>query len=457
MNKPELISFSEFLMLAPFYDQRQFFAPEIEHMRNGLDALLASGLIQEDKNPLIEYYDKVAVLKIDGPMRPGRDWYFSVGYGDIQDAIDELMDSKAETVIQHMETPGGTVSQAFETEDKFYELAKKKRLVSAIAMATSAGALLTFPAKERYLLGKTAETGSIGVIATHVDNRIWYKDFMGEVRTTVAKGEYKDAGTDTRAYDEKAKLIFEETVSKLHSIFIDSAAKGLGKSPDEITAQQSKVYIGQDGIDAGFAQGFSTLNQLIEKYNTSTTFFSTPGRPAFSNIQQEANSMDINKLKAEFPDVYQAVIDEGKKLGLEASKETHYSEGKAAGALEERKRMSAIDALALPGQEKLATELKKNGTSEGEAAVKFLAAQKETLVKMKTGIESDLEDPVVTDVPAPPKKPEGEQVINPVDEYKAEVAKLIGDGKTEGQAMKIVKTSKPELHQNYIDAVNKRG
>ena len=48
----------------------------------------------------------------------------------------------------------------------FRELAKEKTLISLITgSATSAGALLTFPAKRRFIASKTAQTGSIGVVA----------------------------------------------------------------------------------------------------------------------------------------------------------------------------------------------------------------------------------------------------------------------------------------------------
>jgi len=231
-NKPELISFSDFLMIAPFYDIRSFFRPEIEFLKGGNEALLHSGLINEDQSELIEYHDKVAVLTIEGPLRPGRGWWFSTGYGDISDAIDELMENqKITTVIQKIDSPGGTVKEAFETEDKFKELAEKKRLISLVTgSATSGAALMTFPAHERYLASKTAQTGSIGVVTQHIDNQKWYDEFWGEIRTSVAKGEFKDAGTDVRPYDEKAKIVFEEAVSKLHGIFVTAAAEGLNKS-----------------------------------------------------------------------------------------------------------------------------------------------------------------------------------------------------------------------------------
>ena len=455
MNKPELISFSDFLMIASTYDLRQFFAPEMEHIKNGLDGLLQSGLITEEKNPLIEYKDRVAVLSIDGPLRPGRGWYFGVGYGDVQDAIVELIDSDIDTVIQYLNTPGGTVKQAFETEEMFYELAKEKQLISAIDMATSAGALMTFPAKERYLLSKTAQTGSIGVVAEHVDNRIWYKEFWGEIRTSVAKGELKDAGTDTRGFDDKAKLVFSESVTKLHSIFVESASKGLGKSFEEIDAQQSRVFIGEDGIAAGFAQGTATLKQLIEKFNTDNNTFTTPGRPAFSNIQTEDNSMDITKLEAEFPDVYNAVLNRGKALGEKVSNETAVNEGKAAGILAERARITGIEALSMPAE--FTAKAKAEDWSPEKAAAEYLKAEAEKKKNIAANMESDASEPLESDAPAEPTEPDAQNDSNPVDDYKAEIAKHIEAGKTEGQAMKLVKNQKPELHQKYLDAYNKGG
>lgn len=453
MNKPELISFSDFLMIAPFYDQRQFFAPEIEHLKGGIEGLLASGLYNhDDEDSLIEYHGKVAVLTIEGPLRPGRDWYFSTGYGDIQDAIVELIDNDITTVIQKTDSPGGTVKQAFETEEMFRELAKEKRLISLITgSATSAAALMTFPSHERYIASKTAQTGSIGVVAEHIDNIAWYREMWGEIRTSVAKGRLKDAGTDVKPYDAKAKEVFESAVSKLHGIFVDSAVVGLGQSREKIEDQESRVYIGQDGIDQGFADGFSTLKELIEKAN-STTVFSTPGRPAFQNIQTEER-MDKNQFKAEHPDVYQQAVDEGKNLGLEASKETHLAEGKAAGTLMERKRMSDIDALGLPAE--FAKTAKESSLTAEQVGVDYLKAEAAKRKETSENMESDLNEPLASDAPKPPKALETD-AKNPVAEYEAAVLKAEDGGKvSKGQAMKIVKNAQPELHASYIEAANK--
>lgn len=404
MNKPELISFSDHLMIAPFFDQRQFFAPELEQLKGGLDSLMQSGLIKEDQNRLIEIQGKTALLKIEGPLRPGKDWYYSVGYGDIQSAIIELIDNEyIETVIQVIDSPGGTVKGAFETYEMFQELAKEKNLIAIITgSATSAGALLTFPAKKRYLASKTAQTGSIGVVAEHVDNRIWYKEMWGEVHTSVAKGDLKDAGTDVRGYDAKAKQVFEGSVNKLYEIFADETAKGLGITREAVDSMQSAVFIGAEGIEQGFADGFSTLEHLIEQSNT---VFTMPERPAFLNHTNEVNmSMDINKLEAEHPDVYQAAFEKGKQAGLDASSETAKAEGQSAGILLERKRMNDIDALALPSE--FAAKAKAEDWSAEKAAAEYLRSEAKDRKQVATDIEGDLKPAVASDVPEMPKSPE---------------------------------------------------
>lgn len=458
MNKPELISFSDPLMLSPMYDQRQFFAPEIEHLKGGVEGLLKSGLFSEDdEDSLIEYRGNVAIITIEGPMRPGRDWYYSTGYGDIQDAIVELIDNGiVKTVIQRLKTPGGTVAEAFETEEMFRELAKEKRLISFIEMATSAGSLMTFPAHERYISSKTAHTGSVGVVAEHIDNRAWYLEMWGEVRTSVAKGRLKDAGTDTQPYNEKAKEFFESSINKLHGIFVDSAVIGLNKTREQIEAQESRVYYGDDGIKEGFADGFATLSELIDQ-SEAQTLFSTPGSPAFSTHSQETITMEPTEYKTKYPDKYQAIVDIGRAEGSTALKEIHVAEGQGKGILLERKRMNDIDALSLPP--KFATKAKSEDWSAEHAASEYLKAEVAKRKKTAANMETDLSDPLASDVPAKAKDPEGEKAKakDPVVEYEAAVTKAMDGGKvTRGQAMKVVKISDPKLHAAFIKKSNKR-
>lgn len=452
MNKLDLIGFSDFLMIAPFYDLRAFFQPEMINFKGGVEAVMNAGLLRadEDENKIYEIIGNVGIIKIEGPLRPGEDWNGATGYGDIQAAIVDLIDNKSvTTVIQKVDSPGGTVKQAFETHEMFIELAKEKNLISLVTgSATSAAALMTFPAKKRYIASKTAQTGSIGVVSQHVDNRAWYKEFWGEVRTSVAKGDLKDAGTDVRGYDKKAQEVFEPAVNKLYGIFADEAAKWLNKTREQIDAQRSQVYIGDEGITEGLVDGFATLDELIEMANSSSSVFPPSARPTIKTHSGD-NRMDQNQFKTEYPDVHQETINAGKESG----KETYIDQGKALGVIEERNRMTSIDALALPGQEKLAVELKESGANAEEAAVKFLSAQRETLSSAKSGMEGEINEPLASDVPKPAESPE-ETVSDPVKEFNAAVAEKESGGKmSKGAAVQEVAKENPELHQSYVNAL----
>ena len=193
------------------------------------------------------------------------------------------------------------------------------------------------------------------------------------------------------------------------------------------------------------------------KNNTTdnNTTFPTPGNPALKNHSQETGRMDINKLKAEYPEVYQQVVDEGKKIGLTAEKETNVAEGKAAGVLMERKRMNDIDALGLPAD--FAKSAKESEMSAEQTAASYLKAEAVKREKVQENMESDINEPLASDTPAQPKKPETEEK-NPVAEYEAAVLKAQDNGKvSRGQAMKSVKLANPKLHAEYINASNQGG
>ena len=445
-NKPELIGFSDFLMVAPFFDLRSFFRPEIEFLKGGHEALLASGEINDDQNELIEYHDNVAVLTIEGPLRPGRDWWFATGYGDIRDAVDELIkNQRITTVIQEIDSPGGTVKEAFETEKKFRELAEKKKLISLITgSATSGAALMTFPAEKRYLASKTAQTGSIGVVSQHIDDREWYKMF-GEVRTSIAKGDFKDAGTNVRAYDEKAKIVFEDVVSKLYDIFADSAAVGLGLSREKIDEMESRVYIGQDGIDKGFADGFSTLPELIEKYNIS----SPSGIPAFLE-HIEVKSMNAEKLETDFPKEIASIRKTAHELGKIEGKAEHAGDMES-GIKSERKRALDIRALSQPGCEPLIEQMINDGILANEAARIILTHITEKRELSKKNIETGLNHAISTDAPETPENSNKPADISKMsDEEKMKKAWEMNTDFHSESSMKVYFKENPEELEEFL-------
>ncbi len=122
--------------------------------------------------------------------------------------------------------------------------------------------------------------------------------------------------------------------------------------------------------------------------------------------------MNINDFKTRYPEIYQAVYDEGKTAGLKDGKASGFSEGakesqkeaEARGKTAECERIKSVEDQAIPGHEALINTLKFDGKTTGEqAAVQIIQAEKTIRVGMKEQLDSDGIDPV-EHVQAPPEQ-----------------------------------------------------
>ena len=98
--------------------------------------------------------------------------------------------------------------------------------------------------------------------------------------------------------------------------------------------------------------------------------------------------MDLNTLKAEHPELYTQVLNEGRENG--------HKEGAAA----ERARIAAIDAAAVVGHEALTTKAKAEGLSAGDYALQVMAAEKQAREAAAAALAADAPKPASQQAPA---------------------------------------------------------
>jgi hypothetical protein len=95
--------------------------------------------------------------------------------------------------------------------------------------------------------------------------------------------------------------------------------------------------------------------------------------------KEEESIMNLEELKAKYPDVYKAALNEGIKA--------------------ERERIKAIDDIDAPGHESIKNEAKyTNIANAGDTAIKILNSQKQGIVKVATNRAKDIQDSGVLDV-----------------------------------------------------------
>lgn len=118
----------------------------------------------------------VAVVPVLGPLVARGDWlsdlFGAVAYGEFVAAIAAAMDDPAVgAVLMEIDSPGGEVAGLFDTVDMLRALKEGsgKPLHAVASEAALSAAYAIASAADRLVVTRTAEVGSVGVLAVHVD------------------------------------------------------------------------------------------------------------------------------------------------------------------------------------------------------------------------------------------------------------------------------------------------
>jgi len=209
----------------------------------------------------------IAHLPIVGPLVQRGDWLSSffgiVSYDEIAaTAEDAFTTPGVRGVLMEIDSPGGEVAGLFDllshiealktdTGKPLWAIAREQALSAACASASVA---------DRLLVTQTGEVGSIGVIAVHVDRTAQDK-MEGEKYTLIHAGAKKLDGNPHIPLSPGAEADLQADVDDLYGQLVGHVARGRGMKPETIAATEAAVYRGQHALDAGLADGISTLQQ----------------------------------------------------------------------------------------------------------------------------------------------------------------------------------------------------
>lgn len=358
----------------------------------------------------------VAVLPLTGVLAKRMNLFMQISGGtSTQIAANDfraaLADEDVSTIILAIDSPGGTVDGTQELADLIYSSRGIKPVI-ALADGTMASAAywIGSAASQVFMSAETNAIGSIGVVQAHVDvSRA--EDMNGYKTTEVFAGKFKRIASSYAPLTPEGRAVLQDQVDQTYSVFVDAVARNRGVSVDTVLQNMAdgRVFIGQQAVDAGLVDGVSTLDALIARASSGEFGASADDQMAHvaagapqadveqTNQQAESagdapqattqeKTMDVQKLKAEHPDVAAALINEGKELGATA----------------ERERIQSVEAQSMPGHEQLIATLKFDGKTSGpEAAVQVLAAEKAKKGDKLAALAADAKDAAVTHAAAP--------------------------------------------------------
>jgi signal peptide peptidase SppA len=324
--------------------------------------------------------DGIAVINIGGVIK------HSVGlfdrlFGDATDSGVLLKDiKKAMTeqtirgVFMHIDSPGGMVKGSREIMEAIRELNEVKPVVAFTDGNLASAAYWIASAADSIYAYTMAEIGSLGVVAMHIDRSILDKR-IGITRTFITKGAFKRIAGDNQPLSDEARDYLQGIVNEVATVMFDDIAANRDIDVNSIDAQEARLYMAAAAKGEGLIDGVANFNQ------------------AYNKLRRRLKIMDYQELKTNFPDVAKKAHDDGLVMATKADIENKHpdkvDDWKKEGAQTERARISEINDAMFPGQEALADEMIKDGTSADDARKRFIADHKGNQAKSLEDLKKD--------------------------------------------------------------------
>ncbi len=173
-------------------------------------------------------------------------------------------DSSIKAIVLRVDSPGG-VGTAADVIWREVELAKKaKPLVVSMGDLAASGGYYIAMGSHGIVAQPGTITGSIGVFSGKFNLRGLY-DKIGVTKEIVARGRHAGLFSEYRPWTEEERLRIRSLNEAFYSDFVGKAAKGRGKSYDDVHAiAQGRVWTGAEALRHGLVDRLGGLEAAVE-------------------------------------------------------------------------------------------------------------------------------------------------------------------------------------------------
>lgn len=327
--------------------------------------------------PYIVTEGQVAVIPVMGSLvqrAGGLDAMSGLtGYNRIERLFRQAQaDRDVRAVLLELDSPGGEGAGLFDLAD-LLRSAGKPVWAAVNEMAFSAGYALA-AAAQRIAVTRTAGTGSVGVIALHMDqSERDAKD--GRRFTAIYAGARKNDFSSHEPLSTEARGALQAGIERMYTLFVDHVATARGLKPEAVRATEAGLFEGQLAVDIGFADAVQSFNDtLLElEQHVAGTRFSSMG---ISARHQGVHSMN----ESPNPSAGGETATEARftQADLDRTKADAHAAGVKAGMEAERTRITGIYGHAeAAGRRAMADKCVGMGLTVEQAGELLAAAPKE--------------------------------------------------------------------------------
>ncbi|WP_265028108.1 MULTISPECIES: S49 family peptidase [unclassified Wolbachia] len=228
--------------------------------------------LYKEKQPIFKNHsiksnvERTAIIPIHGILtkKPGAfdEMLGMTSYEQIEVQVKQaLEDSSIETILLDIDSPGGEVNGIFDLADFIYSARAKKRIVAIANDDAYSAAYAIASSAEKIFLTRTSGVGSIGVIASHIDQS-GFDEKCGIKYTTIFTGKRKNDLNPHEPISSESLKSLEEEVNRLYEILTELIARNRGLSVQAIKNTEAGLYFGERAIEIGLADGMTILSSI---------------------------------------------------------------------------------------------------------------------------------------------------------------------------------------------------
>ena len=258
----------------------------------------------------LQVQDGIAILPVLGTLVRRASYIGAASgltsYHDIEAMAEAAFaDPEVRAVLLEIDSSGGEAGGVFDLAQRLRQLAQTsgKPLWAIADEAALSAAYAIAAAADRLWLTRTAEVGSIGVVAVHVDESV-ADSKAGMTYTFLHAGAHKVDGHPHAPLAAPVAADIQADIEQLHDQFIALVAGFRRLTPEVVRATEARVYRGEAALQAGLADQIGTRAEAItalqrqlamsagRSLRTKAAALSAARTPPRSQLSQQEISMN---------------------------------------------------------------------------------------------------------------------------------------------------------------------
>ncbi|MFA6020866.1 MAG: S49 family peptidase [Rhodospirillales bacterium] len=292
-----------------------------------------------------------------------------------------LADPEVKAVLLDISSPGGEVAGSYQLYDWLMAQRAGTKPIWAIADEWACSAAYLIASSTSHIVApRSAQMGSIGVVACHVDVSAQDK-MLGQVWTAVYAGSHKMDYWSHAPMSSDAKTRLQNQIAATYDQFVSAIAGARPLDANAVRNTEALIFGAQDAVSQGLADTVANFDDTLTELaayasgaRVSVPVFSSGAAAAASSPANQEVSMADSKAAAPADNGAQVPATPAAAVPAAAATAS-ISPTAVAPATDVKARIKAIQTSAeAQGREALASHLAFETEMSAEDAVKAMAA-----------------------------------------------------------------------------------